>query len=154
MRDARRRRVLQPNPNTTATKVSGAGKLSADDTAQPLLRGGLLGVVGNTGVVGGLAASTWLGVGGVAGSGDGVGGVAGSGDGLTGSANTAPGVQYMRDTCGPWQVPFLPSNVQGVPGAEPMQMARAGSIGPISAEATCRVSIRVDTKAPRVSANF
>lgn len=152
MRDARRRRVLQPKPNTTATNVNGAGKLSADDTAQPLLRGGLLGVVGKTGAGVGLAGSTFAGVG--SGVGFGVGGVAGSGDGWIGSAGAGPGVQYMRETCGPWQVPFLPSKTQGVPAAEPMQMDRAGSIGPISAEATCPVSIKVETKAPSVSANF
>ena len=148
MRDARRRRVLQPKPNTTATNVNGAGKLCADDTAHPLLRGGLLGVVGNAGA--GLAGSTAAGVG----VGFGVGGVAGSGDGWTGSGVAGPGVQYMREACGPWQVPCLPSNVHGAPAAEPMQIDRVGTIGPTSAAAPCPVSISVETNAPRVSANF
>lgn len=155
--------------------ANGAGRLCADDTAQPLLRGGLLGVAGKTGAGVGLAGSTFAGAGvgfgvggiagsvggGVAGSGlagsTGVGftGLAGStGVGFTGLAVVVIGVQYILDACGPWQVPALPSNVHGAPAEEPIQMARAGSIGPISARATCPESKRVETIAPSVSANF
>ena len=142
-------------PSTTPTRVRGAGKLCDDDTAQPLLRGGLLGVAGNTGTGAGagVAGSTVVGDGGTAGSVTGATGSVGV-TGLSGDGGFAAsiGVQYMRDGCGPWHVPFLPSNVHGVPSAEPIQMARAGSIGPTSALAPCALSNSDETTALTVSA--
>jgi hypothetical protein len=44
-----------------------------------------------------------------------------------------PGWQLIRDGCGPWHVPALPSMVQAAPSARPMQALRAGSGGRMSA---------------------
>lgn len=82
---------------------------------------------------------------------------AGAGCGLEGSAaglGAGPGVQYMRDTCGPWQVPLLPSISQGSPADLPMQICRAGSIGPTSARAAGTANIDITNANPELTANF